>query len=215
MTTEKTGRNNGVAVTRFGLIRHARTIWNEEKRIQGRKNSPLSAVGVAMAKRWGQELGHHRWDRILMSDLGRVQETAEQVNASLQLPLTLEPRLREQDWGQWSGQTFPDLFSYCADEIRDQEQLGWMFQPPGGESRMAVLERSRQALLEAHARWPGENILVICHEGNIKCLLYFLLKRKFLPDEPRLLTGYQLHLLQVAGGKLLLEEANALPLWTP
>lgn len=147
-----------------------------------------------------------------MSDLGRVQETGQLVNATLGLPMFNDSRLREQDWGEWSGWTFPDLFARQLEAVQLQEQRGWKFTPPGGESRAEVLRRSEEALLDAHKRWPGENILVVCHEGIIKCLLYSLHKRKFLPSEPKLIRGYQLHLLQVRGHEILLEEANALEL---
>lgn len=165
-----------------------------------------------MAQIWGEQLEARPWDRLLMSDLGRVQETGQLVNATLGLPMFNDSRLREQDWGEWSGWTFPDLFSRQQEDVQQQEQRGWEFTPPGGESRSEVLQRSEEALLDAHNRWPGENILVVCHEGIIKCLLYSLHKRKFLPSEPKLIRGYQLHLLQVRADKLLLEKTNALEL---
>ena len=200
--------------TRFGLIRHGQTLWNAEKRIQGRDNSPLSEQGRAMALAWGKQLAGMGWNRILMSDLGRVQETGQLVNATLRLPMLNDARLREQDWGEWSGWTFSELFARRRQEVRQQEELGWDFRPPGGESRVEVLARAQDALQAAHHRRPGENILVICHEGIIKCLLYALSKRKFLPSEPRLIKGYQLHLLRACGDGLQLEQVNALPLWT-
>jgi len=199
-------------ITRFGLIRHGQTLWNAEKRIQGRADSPLSASGRDMARSWGKQLSVFSWNRMLMSDLGRVQETGYLVNASLGLPMFNDSRLREQDWGEWSGWTFPDLFARQLAAVQQQEQRGWEFTPPGGESRTEVLRRSEEALLDAHRRWSGENILVVCHEGIIKCLLYSLYKRKFLPSEPQLIKGYQLHLIQVCGDEVLLEEANVLEL---
>jgi probable phosphoglycerate mutase len=198
--------------TRFGLIRHGQTLWNAEKRIQGQANSPLSRRGRKMAQAWGAQVAAYPWNRILMSDLGRVQETGQLVNTSLCLPMFNDSRLREQDWGDWSGKTFPELFARQADEVKKQEQRGWEFTPPGGESRLEVLSRGRQALRAAHHRWPGENILVVCHEGIIKCLLYALHQREFLPAEPKLIKGYQLHLVQVSDDELLLEKANALEL---
>ncbi len=211
-------RNNTGAdrTTRFGLIRHGQTIWNAEKRIQGRDDSPLSALGREMARCWGEQLATRSWNRIVMSDLGRVQATGQLVNASLQLQIHIDVRLREQDWGDWTGWSLPDLFARQPQAVKEQEGLGWGFRPPGGESRTEVLNRSKEALLAAHNRWPGEKILVVCHEGVIKCLLYALSNRAFLPSEPRLIRrGYQLHLLDACNDLLLLAEPNALQLWTP
>lgn len=208
-------KTQGRQQNRFGLIRHGQTLWNAEKRIQGQRNSPLSEGGREMARTWGAQLATRPWDRMLMSDLGRAQETGQLMNATLQLPLCNDVRLREQEWGDWSGWRLPDLRIRQQQALQQQEERGWDFRPPGGESRTEVLARCEDALLSAHRRWPGENILVVCHEGIIKCLLYSLCKRKFLLSEPKLIKGYQLHLLQARENSLLLEEANALQLWTP
>lgn len=208
------GALDGKSSTRFGLIRHGQTLWNAEKRIQGWRNSPLTATGREMAHAWGKQLTLLPWNRILMSDLGRVQETGQQVNSTLRLSLHNDSRLREQDWGAWSGWSFPDLWHQHRNELVKQEQQGWSFQPPGGESRLEVLARCQEALWSAWQRWPGENILVICHEGIIKCILYALSQRKFLPSEPQLIRGYQLHLVQFGRDGLCLEQANAMELWT-
>jgi probable phosphoglycerate mutase len=198
--------------TTFGLIRHSLTLWNEEKRIQGLQNSPLSENGRRMAVAWGHELNTLHWDRILASDLDRVQETVAFVNRQLQLPVYFEPLLREQDWGRWSGLSFPELFARFGPEVKEQEAAGWNFRPPGGESRTEVLSRGRRALHMAADRWPGEDILVVCHEGIIKTLLYSLLERKFLPDEPKIMSGYHLHLLQSGDPLPILIKMNYLEL---
>ena len=36
-------------VTRFGLIRHAETVWNRERRVQGQMDSPLTSEGEQQA----------------------------------------------------------------------------------------------------------------------------------------------------------------------
>lgn len=161
-----------------------------------------------MAAAWGSELQEFHWDRILASDLGRVLETAELINQKLQLPLHEDHLLREQDWGEWSGLSFPELFRECKSEIEKQKAAGWDFRPPGGESRTEVLARAQQALYNAADKWPGENILIITHDGIIKSLLYQLLERSFLPEEPEIIKGYQLHLVQSVQGKILLTALN-------
>jgi len=200
--------------TRFGLIRHAPTLWNEEKRIQGQQDSPLSSRGKKMAAEWGKNLRPFKWDFLLCSDLPRVLQTAALINVELHLPDQRDNRLREQNWGAWTGMTMPDLMARESDLVREQEQKGWDFRPPGGESRREVLDRGIAALAAAHTNCPDQNILVVCHEGMLKCLLYHLLGREFLPSEPPLLHGYHLHMLSMEGTTLSLEELNCLPLTT-
>lgn len=188
------------ATTTFGLIRHAMTLWNEKKRIQGQDNSPLSPLGIQMAESWAADLATLPWDLILASDLGRAMETVARINRELNLPVHKESRLREQDWGDWTGLTLDSLRGNHKEDLQAQEQAGWKFQPPGGESRQQTLARSSAALVEAARRWPSKRILVVCHEGVMKCLLYHLSGRRFLPQESRLIKkGYYLHTLTVDG----------------
>jgi probable phosphoglycerate mutase len=194
--------------TSFGLIRHAATLWNEKKMIQGRLDSPLSGNGRKMAAEWGRSLASFSWQRIICSDLGRTRATAELINHTLKLPVHPDRRFREQDWGEWSGRTLAEVKKHHKKQLSDLVRNGWAFRPPGGESRTEVLARSLAALHEAHTTWPGESILVVCHEGIIKCLLYHLSGRQFLPEEPRLINkGYQLHLLEHKQ-ELIIKELN-------
>ncbi len=199
-------------ITRFSLIRHAQTVWNREKKIQGLSDSPLTTDGEQQASGWGQILSQFSWDRILASDTDRALTTAERINAFLKLPIETDHRLREQDWGAWAGKTIAQLKAEQPLALKEQNSAGWDFRPPGGEDRKSVLVRSQRALQEAFGRWPGENVLVVTHEGVIKSLVYHLSGRKFLPTEPPLLKSYQLHRLVQDRDGLRLEAANALAL---
>jgi probable phosphoglycerate mutase len=199
-------------IIRFGLIRHAQTIWNREKKIQGHSDSPLTADGERQASNWGQILLRYSWDRILASDADRALATSERINAYLKIPIEIDSRLREQDWGHWVGKTVAQIQAGSAGLLDEQTSAGWDFCPPGGEDRKSVLERSRGALQDAFNRWPGENLLVVTHEGVIKSLLYYLSGRKFLPSEPSLLKSYHLHLLAHDRDGLRMEAVNALAL---
>ena len=198
--------------THFGLIRHAQTVWNREKKIQGCSDSPLTPEGELQASYWGKVLSQFSWNRILASDIGRALATAEIIKAYLKIPLTADPRLREQDWGSWAGKTIAQLKAEQPLALAKQISAGWNFRPPGGENRKSVLARSQRALQEAFDKWPGENVLVVTHEGVIKSLVYHLSSRKFLPTEPPLLRSYQLHRLVHDRDGLRLEAVNALAL---
>lgn len=199
-------------ITRFGLIRHAQTRWNREKRIQGRSDSPLTADGKRQATRWGQLLKQFAWDRIIASDTGRAHETAKLINVCLNISLTTDSRLREQDWGQWAGKTIAQLKTEVPHELDAQASAGWVFCPPGGEDRQNVQKRSQKALLEAAAQWPGSSILVVTHEGVIKSLIYHLCGRKFLATEPAIIKRHRLQRLVHDSDGLRVEELNVMAL---
>lgn len=200
--------------TRFGILRHAPTVWNREKRIQGQLDSPLTREGEMMARQWGAMLRRCAWDRILLSDLGRTRQTAELMNLALKLPMTSDPRLREKNWGEWTGRTIVQIRRQSDDRLAAMESAGWGFRPPGGEDRAEVWERGHRALIEASLSWPGEKILVVTHEGMIKCLVYRLAERHFFPSEPPLLRRGHLHRLLHGRNGMEIEELNAMQLWS-
>lgn len=185
--------------TLFGLLRHGQTEWNIEKRIQGYGDSPLTAEGREQTAKWLPTLHSYPWDRILASDLGRVRETVAILNRDLQLPVDYDPRLREQSWGEWEGLTLPSIQSNFQAELARRVAMGWEFAAPGGESRQAVKERIFAVLTEAAGNWPGQSILVICHQGVIKTTLYHLTGREFLPGEDPLLHHNRLHIISFSG----------------
>ncbi|MGA9260566.1 MAG: histidine phosphatase family protein, partial [Desulfobacterales bacterium] len=87
---------NDEKTTRFGLMRHAETVWNREKRIQGQLDSRLTAAGTRQAESWGHLLKACTWDRCICSDLARARATAAIVNRFCKVPVTCEAGLREQ-----------------------------------------------------------------------------------------------------------------------
>ena len=202
-------------MTRFGCIRHGRTLWNEEERVQGWLDSPLTEEGQRLARAWGEQVRTLPWQRILASDLGRARATAELINTTLALPVHEEAGIREQNWGDWSGLLYHDLLTTHKEEFARQQARGWEFTPPGGESRRQVLARAMTALVDAAARWPDEAILVVSHEGVLRCLANHLADRAFLPNEPPLLRDWHLHFFAADPGTLRIDALNALALRQP
>ncbi len=181
-----------------------------EKLIQGREDSPLTAEGEADAGMWGRVLKSHDYNRIIASDQGRVLRSAALINTFLGLPVTTSPLLREMDWGRWGGKTIKQIKKERPGELKKAEEAGWGFRPPDGENRNEVRERGRQALMDASRRWPGQKILVVTHAGMIKCLIYRLLNRRFLPSEPPVLKKDHLHELICHQDELAIKKINAL-----
>ncbi|UCH21621.1 MAG: histidine phosphatase family protein [Deltaproteobacteria bacterium] len=198
--------------TRFGLLRHAQTVWNQEKRIQGQKDSPINPKGREQAAGWGRILKTLSWDRIISSDSGRAVQTALIINNFLRVPVLQDTRLREQDWGIWTGKSIDEIDGKSPQWLADRAGTGWRFCPPGGEDRFTVWKRSQQALKEAAEKWPQDTILIVTHEGVIKSLVYQLYGRKFLPSESQIIRPYHLHWLSGDSDNLRVAALNALSL---
>ncbi len=197
---------------RFILMRHAPTLWNAAGRIQGQQDSPLTPEGIELARSWGPFLAAEAPDCMMTSDLGRAVRTADLINETLMLPRSSDPRLREQDWGRWTGRTVSEIEEKEQDLLAAGLAAGWDFAPPEGESRLAVWQRASAAILETAAQRPGSVILVVAHEGVVRCLVYRLSGRRFLPSEPKLIKHYHWHELACDQTGLHLRKANAVAL---
>ena len=194
--------------TIFGLMRHGQTLANRDKVIQGQTESPLSPYGEGQAAAWGVSLEDKGFERILSSDLGRAKETARIINQSLGgLPMQQDARLREQDWGRWTGLSIPEL-SQNDPELKRQEARGWDFRPPGGENRRQLLARATAALDHAAHNHPGRRILVVCHMGVINCIMSHLNNLSYGPGDSYFWKGYYLHYFSHDGQALSVRELN-------
>jgi len=208
MISSTSQQNKAPSKTLIGLLRHGITLWNEEKRIQGSMDSPLSEHGKEVTKAWARQLVSEKWDRIVASDLKRVRETVTILNTSLKLPLFFEPRLREMHWGSWEGLPIKDIYSQEATLVEEMVQAGWEFRPPQGESRKEALTRAKIGINNAVSRWSGEKILVVCHLGIIKCLICDSVGSSFLPGETPSISKDSLHLLEVENARISCLKLN-------
>jgi broad specificity phosphatase PhoE len=140
-------------VTRLLLVRHGETDWNADGRLQGQTDRPLSDFGRRQARQLADALAEERLDAIYSSDLARARETAEIVAQRLKLPVSLEPDLRERNWGTWEGLTAIE---------RDRVEFV-------GESTKAHEERILRALRRISERHPdGGSVLVVTHGGSMR-----------------------------------------------
>ena len=192
------------AATLFGLFRHGQTIWNKQKRVQGRLDSPLTAEGIAAVREWARFLASPRWNwaRIITSPTPRASATARLINEQLHVEIEEEDDLREQDWGIWEGLSWSEIVENSAEMLQEQIEKGWSFRPPQGESRAEVRSRAGAVLSFYGHKYSGEQILVVTHQGVIKSLVYSIEKRLFLPDEPKLIDNNRLQTISCCNDTL-------------
>ncbi|GAB7021483.1 histidine phosphatase family protein [Salidesulfovibrio brasiliensis] len=185
-------------MTRFLLMRHARTEWNSAKRIQGHTDISLSDEGRDQCAAWRKTLDARQIDRILTSPLGRTVETAQLVAGHRGVEHDTDPRLAEMNWGDWTGR---DKAAMKADReaVRREQERGFDFRPPGGESRRELLDRVLVALADSARKHPGSTVLTVTHNGVLQALSRHMAGQKFLPGEPDPLLPYRLHLLEWDG----------------
>ncbi len=95
------------------LVRHGRSTWNDEGRLQGQTvHPPLTARGEQQAKGAAQHLVRVIGSApvaVISSDLVRASQTASVIGAALGTTVRLDPALREQALGAMEGALARDL----------------------------------------------------------------------------------------------------------
>jgi broad specificity phosphatase PhoE len=122
-------------------------------------DEPLDAAGHAKAAAMRRVV--RRVDRAWTSPALRARQTA----AAMGLEATIDPALREVDYGSWAGRTL--------DAVAMADPAGvarWLSDaaaaPHGGESLEALLERVRTWLVGAQA-WEGR-VLCVTHASVMR-----------------------------------------------
>lgn len=185
----------------LSLIRHAVTDWNQQGRVQGHSDVPLSAEGRqqarALRRRFVGEPGV-----LYTSPLSRARATA-----ALGFP-QLEPiedaRLKELHFGAFEGQTLHERLATPA-------WAAWAAEPfwtpaPGGESYSTLRARA-VAWLEALPDAP--HIVAVTHSGTIQMLLAHALGLEVPRWRKRFYLGHtSVTGLIVDGAEIFIERVN-------
>jgi broad specificity phosphatase PhoE len=156
-------------VQRVFIVRHGETDYNAQHRWQGQIDVPLNPLGLAQAEKLAAHFSTIEIDAIFSSDLSRAYATAQKVAEIKNLPVIVEPRLREISVGVFEGLTREEIMQkYPTDlELWDTSED---FAPPNGESRVQVQERAYQIWLELIQQDDYETILISTHGAFIRML---------------------------------------------
>jgi alpha-ribazole phosphatase len=134
-------------------------------------------LDVAVAPTAKQQIGRIAADPALQgaihvwtSPAVRCRGLADAIAMTLAVPLTVDPRLQELDFGDWEGQYWdaiprPDLDRWAAAPLS--------FAPPGGESAAALAERIRDFHAGLHR--DQKDCVVVSHGGPLRVLTALLL----------------------------------------
>ena len=148
------------------IARHGESDWNLHNLVCGRSYLPLTPEGRRQAQALAASLAGKPITRIIASPLSRAQETAAFAGEVLGLPVSLDPRLLEQDFGTFEGSSSlrPEFLLY-----RDQPALRY----PGGESLLDVAARTYSLLRELRDQPEAGEALLVCHGGVCRAIRTF------------------------------------------
>jgi len=169
-------------MTRIILVRHGKSTYNQERRIQGRLDkSILTEAGRSAALQVGDTLSSIAFDAAYTSPLQRAKETAEIILSRLTNPPQLQPtdKLMEIDLPLWEGmlrQDAIDKFPEAYQQWQKQPDKFSMKLPSAdGEIEhfpvLAIFASARQFWKEILSRHRDGTILVVGHNGINRALI--------------------------------------------
>jgi broad specificity phosphatase PhoE len=185
---------------RLLLVRHAESQGNRELRLQGRREFPLTELGVQQADALASRLAGASPAAIYSSPIGRAIQTAEIIGSKIGVPVTLEPKLQEYDFGDAvSGCTWEEIRKHHPDIIEGFRKSSSDFpRYPGEEGRQVFQERVRSAYQDISSLHQNDaNVVVITHAGPITVLLLDALSRPYQRPIPFVLDNASITTIEV------------------
>jgi 2,3-bisphosphoglycerate-dependent phosphoglycerate mutase len=169
--------------TRILAIRHGRTAWNADGRIQGHTDIPLDETGLWQAQQLALALADDELQAIIASDLQRARQTAAPLAACKGLPVQLDAGLRERGFGDFEGLGFAQIEQRWPEQAAAWRQRDPDFGARGGEVLRDFRTRVVAAVERLALAHRGQCIALVTH-GGVLDLLYREATRLAL-DAPR------------------------------
>ena len=158
-------------LTTIDLIRHGEPVGGRKYR--GQIDDPLSEKGWAQMH---NAVGHFKqWQHIISSPLTRCHEFAHSLAQQHDIPLSVEPRLKEVGFGAWEGKTAAQISTNDADLLFNFKRDPQTYRPQGAETIADFYQRVSLAWDELTTLYDGQHVLIVCHAGVIRMILAHVL----------------------------------------
>ena len=90
------------------ITRHGQTEWNRLGKLQGQTDICLNEVGKQQAEETANQIADEKIDLIITSTLTRAKETAEIINKRFNVPIVIDDRIKERNYGKSEGITLEE-----------------------------------------------------------------------------------------------------------
>jgi broad specificity phosphatase PhoE len=140
---------------RLFLARHGRTRLNAAGVLRGHLDPPLDSIGRFQALVLADVLAHQGLVSIVSSPLLRARETAEPIGLRTGLPVEIDERLIDRDYGCWAGRSKDEVIA----------RWGSLDDAPEIEPTKSVVDRTMAALTEVCDRFSDGTVLVVSHDA--------------------------------------------------
>lgn len=156
------------------FVRHGETEYNQEKRLQGWCDSPLSERGKQQVHQVAKTLAQFDIQHAFVSPLGRAQQTVEIIQSYLDFNKENLPELREVSFGDFEGNTLPELDIKFPGMWEARMDDKWNYRPPGGEANKDALPRAHEVIKRIEALNSDRALMIVAHFAINRIILSLL-----------------------------------------
>lgn len=137
---------------------HMTSVDNEAGKASGHADVPLSTSGRQQAQELGQHYATYSFDAVFSSDLQRASTTCKIAFSKRRVPVMLDTRLREYDYGA--------MTQYPRSQVEEEFPRRITEPFPDGESLLMVAQRVKNFLRDVLSEYDGKTVVVIGHRAT-------------------------------------------------
>ncbi len=151
-------------MTQIVLIRPGSTDYDEQGRIQGTLDIPLSSHGQQQVNRLIEELRDKGLSMIYHAPCEAAQQTATRIADALRIRRKKLDLLQNLDHGLWQGMLIQDVKNRQPRVYRQWQEQPETVCPPEGEMLAEAQQRIREAWKKLVRKHSGESIGLVVPE---------------------------------------------------
>lgn len=156
------------------LVRHGKTAWNEQRRLQGWNDIPLSNTGRREARKIGKQLMSVTVHAIYSSPLSRAYDTALEIARHHAIDVTVLDALKETGFGIFEGLMWDELLDHPLVKNRPKNHDRFTDNTGGGESIQDSYVRAAKAMDEIISKHKGQTVVIVSHGLLMKTIAYHM-----------------------------------------
>ncbi len=190
------------------ITRHSKTLWNEQRRLQGCKDSPLTKIGKENALALRDHIKDLSFDAIYSSPIQRAYTTATLLFGHDDM-IIKDDRIREMNFGILEGCSIDELTGEKQKEYNDLwKHPEYSLGIEGGESYDDIENRVRD-FLDDLKKSGNEKVFVVTHGFCFIIMLGMImgLKRQdYTKINSRVVDGCSLTIVDYSNHRFTVEQ---------
>lgn len=155
----------------FYLVRHGRTVWNEQGLLQGQNDSPLIKEGIKGAIETGKALNAIPFIAAYSSVLKRAIDTTQYIIGERPIPFFQHQGLNEHFFGTWEGIPIDDIRDNTEFQQMTKDPANYQAKSNGGETFEQLAKRAMKAISDIIQIHDEGNVLIVSHGHTLHLLL--------------------------------------------